>query len=240
MSYGIQEDIYVIRPDGSSLRQLTDDVYFDRGGSWSPDGEKIAFYSNRSGSSEVWTVRTDGSELRQVTDLPDRSTGLPAWSPDGHRMSYYDFQGQTSYIFDPDKPWEEQTHVALPPISDEGRRFVAYSWSPDGRWLAGSEETNPGSDDGIVLYSLESHQYRKLTDSGLWPEWLSDSRRLLFPSGSGSLRIVDIESGKVHDVLSLSPDSIFMATVSPDGQTLYFSRREIESDIWMLTLKEEQ
>jgi hypothetical protein len=47
---------------------------------------------------------------------------------------------------------------------------------------------------------------------------------------------VDIDSGDVHEV---PPFSIY-ATVSPDGQTLYFTRGTTEADIWMLTLNEKQ
>jgi len=61
---GKQEDIFVIRKDGSGLRQLTDDVYKDRAPRWSPDGKRIAFYSNRGGKYEIWTIEADGSGLR--------------------------------------------------------------------------------------------------------------------------------------------------------------------------------
>jgi Tol biopolymer transport system component len=236
---GVHEDIYVMRTDGSNRRQLTDDVHYDRGGSWSPDGEKIAFYSNRGESPEIWTIHPDGSELRKLTETPAQNIGLPAWSPDGLRMSYYDFPGQTSYIFDTSKPWEEQTPVALPPLSDDGKRFQAFSWSPDGRWLAGNYGTVPWRSDGIALYSLETQQYRELTDFGYFPTWLAD-HSLLFTS-SGGIHMVDIESGNVHEVLvlSFSPNFNF-AEVSHDLRMIYFTRLAYEANIWMLTLNEEQ
>jgi hypothetical protein len=52
--------------------------------------------------------------------------------------------------------------------------------------------------------------------------------------------MLDIESGNVHEVLSIAPDTIGMATVSHDPRTLYFTRVSFEADIWMLTLNEEQ
>ena len=82
-SIGRQEDIFIMRTDGTGRRQLTDDIHNDRGPRWSPDGGTIAFYSNRSGSYEIWTIRPDGSGLTQLTDSPGKSTRSPVWSPDG-------------------------------------------------------------------------------------------------------------------------------------------------------------
>ena len=48
-----QEDIFVARADGTGLRQLTNDAANDRFPKWSPDGRRIAFYSNRAGGWEA-------------------------------------------------------------------------------------------------------------------------------------------------------------------------------------------
>jgi hypothetical protein len=150
-------------------------------------------------------------------------------------MSCWDHEGLTSYIFEPDKSWQEQTPLALPPISENGNRFVAWSWSPDGRWLAGYVVTLPQDNpDGVAIYSLESQQYRVLTDFGVAPMWLADSRHMIF-SHEGVLHRVDIESGSIQEILSVSPDRIFAGTTH-DDQTLYFTRMTGEADIWMLTL----
>ena len=81
MSLGKQEDIYMSRTDGTGLRQLTNDLYRDRRPRWSPDGNKIAFYSNRSGSHEIWTINHDGSGLQKHSETPGVSLWFPTWSP---------------------------------------------------------------------------------------------------------------------------------------------------------------
>jgi len=71
-----------------------------------------------------------------------------------------------------------------------------------------------------------------------FPIWLNDSRRLLFPWGS-SLFLVDIESKQQRELLSIAPASFSEGPVrlSPDDRTIYFTRTDAESDIWMLTLE---
>ena len=69
---GGREDLYVVKSDGTGYRQLTDDAHRDRGPRWSPDGTRIAFYSDRSGRYETWAIRPDGSGIEQLT----KATGL--------------------------------------------------------------------------------------------------------------------------------------------------------------------
>ena len=73
-------NVYTVRVDGTRLRQVT----HARGGtvdngadSWSPDGTKIAFASNRSGTYEIYTMNVDGSGVREVTRGPEAH--LASW-----------------------------------------------------------------------------------------------------------------------------------------------------------------
>jgi WD40 repeat protein len=82
---GPEGDLYVARSDGSGgVRQLTDDAAIDRVPRWSPDGQWIATFSDRSGQLQVWKIRADGSDLRQLTRSP---SSVAAWSPDGTRIA---------------------------------------------------------------------------------------------------------------------------------------------------------
>ena len=109
-----------------------------------------------------------------MTSEPTDVAGAFVWSPNGSRFAYYypraeDPSGRGAYIADSDQPWEEQRPEALPPLDREGDAiFRPWSWSPDGKWLAGSgldlsEGATGARRLGIYVYSLESEQYDQLT-----------------------------------------------------------------------------
>jgi eukaryotic-like serine/threonine-protein kinase len=227
---GQQEDLFVIRPDGTGLRQVTDDIYKDRKPTWSPDGKRLAFFSDRSGKFEIWTINTDGSGLQQLTYTS--GVGFPVWSPDGTRLAYENQSGSPS-IMEVGKPWQEQSPQRLPPMSDS-KHWTPYSWSPDGRRLAGGRRP---AGAGIIVYSFESQLYENLTDFGSQPVWLSDSRRLLFLL-HGKLCLLDSQSKKVQEVLDVAPHN-FGARVTPsrNDRQIYFSLVTTEADIWLMSLE---
>jgi Tol biopolymer transport system component len=126
-------------------------------------------------------------------------------------------------------------------LGDEGDAFAVWSWSPDGKWLAGWVYTDAGTYVGVAIYNLESQQYKRLTNFGDLPVWLNDSRRLLFRGQSESeLLLIDSESGSFEVVLSIPPDTVEGFSVSHDNRWIFFSRGKAEADIWMLTLNEER
>jgi eukaryotic-like serine/threonine-protein kinase len=231
---GQHENLFVVRGDGTGLRQLTDDVYKDREPRWSPDGKRIAFFSDRTGKWEVWMINADGSGLHQITYATAPALN-PTWSPDGSRIAYRN-AGSNPSIIEVGKPWQEQTPQVLPSIG-ELSDWGPWSWSPDGRKLAG-DEPRGGIWNGILVYYLESQQYETLTEFGTVPVWLSDSRRLLFQNQEkDKLYLIDSESKKVHEVLSVAPHHFGQEVTLPhDDRVIYFSVLTTEADIWLMTL----
>jgi Tol biopolymer transport system component len=226
-------DLYVIRTDGTGLRQLTGDAALARVPRWSPDGTWIAFFSTRSGRIQIWKIQADGSGLQQVTDGPD--TSLVAWSPDGSRMSGSSPERDDKvYLLDPHRLWAEQTPEVLPEPPAELRPFIANSWSSDGAGLVGQISF---AAKGIVTYSFRTRTYEKFTDYGEYPVWFPDSRRVLFVARGRNFFVLDTLTREVRSIFSIARDVIGPPRLTRDGRRACFSRRVTEADLWLVSLQ---
>ena len=228
--------LYLVHPDGTAMRQLTSDSAIDRMPRWSPDGNWVGFFSDRNGRLELWKIRPDGSDLQQLTE---GGASYFAWAPDSSRIATVSESDEPRlksrvFIFDPNRPWKQQSPELLPQFDPPSSRFLVNDWSQDGKGLVGVAEPPIG---GVVRYSLESHKYERLTDFGEWPVWLPDSRRVLFVAHGKDFYLVDSSSKQVRKVFSVARDIIGPPQLTRDGKTAYFSRRVTESDIWLVTLE---
>jgi dipeptidyl aminopeptidase/acylaminoacyl peptidase len=233
-SRGGQFDILINRTDGTGERQLTNDPAYDRNPTFSPDGQWIAFMSNRSGKSQLWLIRPDGSGLRQATNAPNGAQSYNEWSPDGSQLHFLEPSGPDMFFFDPRKPWNEQTPTVLPGVTETGLEFSPSFWTPDGKQLLGV--AGPENKDGIFTYAFASKRFTRLSDVGEPWSWLNDGHRLLY-THHGKLFVLDSVSKSARELLSVAPDDFDSVALSPDNRTIYFTRATKQGDIWLMTLK---
>ena len=96
----------------------------------SPNGQRIAFVSNRTGTKEVWIANSDGSEQTQLTFFNGPSVGSPRWSPDGKQIAFDGYAGGSSDIYvvpaDGGKPSR---------VTSDAANEIRPSWSHDGQWI---------------------------------------------------------------------------------------------------------
>jgi eukaryotic-like serine/threonine-protein kinase len=102
----------------------------DHSPQFSPDGEKIAFVSDRSGNEEIWLCERDGSHPVQLTFFEGTVAGTPRWSPDGQQI-----------VLDARPAGNADIYVVSAeggkprPVTNEPSHDVMASWSRDGRSL---------------------------------------------------------------------------------------------------------
>ena len=101
----------------------------DGGPQFSPDGNKVVFYSARSGGFEIWRCNSDGSDPIQLTSLGVLS-GTPRWSPDGTKIAFDSRPGEHSQILvvNADGGFPQQ-------ITSDNDENSVPSWSRDGEWI---------------------------------------------------------------------------------------------------------
>ena len=96
---------------------------------FSPDGRRIVFASDRSGSSEIWTCDSDGSNVVQITSL-NKEAGTPRWSPDGQQIAFDLFEDRRGHIY------VITTAGGRPrPITTGDFDDIVPSWSRNGKWI---------------------------------------------------------------------------------------------------------
>jgi Tol biopolymer transport system component len=81
------DEIFVIDPNGSDGRNLTEHPANDFSPDWSPHGNRVVFESVRDANYELYSVSVDGSNLRRLTTSP-ASDQFPAWGPNGRGIVY--------------------------------------------------------------------------------------------------------------------------------------------------------
>ena len=226
---GGREDLFVVKSDGSGYRQVTDDAFRDRGPKWSPDGAKIAFYSDRSGRYESWTIRPDGSALEQLTKTTGAARTEVTWAPDGKSIATND--GTMTWVEDLKPLLAERKAEALPKL-EGGHALQPRSWSPDGRTLAGGLTFYTSPNSVTMLYSFATRSYRPLPEGRGNPVWMSDSRRLLV-ARYDRIVMVDSVTGQATPVLGVAAHSI---SLSRDDRWLSYIENQAESDVWLATL----
>ncbi|MBV8819805.1 MAG: serine/threonine-protein kinase, partial [Acidobacteriaceae bacterium] len=96
----------------------------------SPDGERIAFVSRRTGNEEIWVCDRNGGQLAQLTSFKGPGTGTPRWSPDGHWIAFDSLAAGNPNIYVIKA--EGGTPVRL--TGGPSGNFMP-SWSFDGKWI---------------------------------------------------------------------------------------------------------
>jgi TolB protein len=182
-------EIFEANPDGTSLKQLTFVRGYNAEGSYSPDGKKIVFCSNRGdfNNLELYIMDSDGSNVRQLTRAPGCYNGGPFFSPDGKRV-----------IFRSDR--KKKDHLQLIVINADGTGERALTddlnwvqwgpyWYKDGKHIiyAAADHSDPTMRPNYDLYWMDVDTGKKVRithapGADVLPVFSPDGSRLMWTS----------------------------------------------------------
>lgn len=185
MDEGIDSHLFAFRLDGHPLQRLTSGNWRDTHPAFSPDGNKLAFASNRSGYWDLYLLTLASGEITRLTDTPQYDAA-PSWSPDGLWMAYESYVekpggGDLEIFIRPVDGSQEPIRLTFEPSADH-----SPAWSPEGRQIA-FVSTRSGESE-IWLADLDKTQERFFNvsqdrlgfDSN--PAWSTDGRQLAWSS----------------------------------------------------------
>jgi len=243
--------IWIAQADGSERRRVVDHATWV---TWSPDGLRLAFASERDGNSDIYTVGVDGENLRRITS-DEASDSHPAWAPDGSRIAYVSGRGahQELYTMTPAGDDVQQvsfgkTVYAMDDSGDIAETFYAGDaqtpqWSPGSDRLVFYRSDGTSPDQVHVCAANGSGEYSVTDDSlhNIYPSFVEDgliaysSRR---PDGSNELVTVMLDGTSRTPVGDVNA---FFARWSPDRtQIAFIAGRWPETAIYIMRVDDSQ
>jgi Tol biopolymer transport system component/DNA-binding winged helix-turn-helix (wHTH) protein len=128
----LNANIWRVDPDGAKAHPhiVVTSTREQYAPSISPDGRRVVFESNRSGSEEIWVCDSDGGNAQQLTSLGGGTTGTPRWSPDGRQIVFDSRIGGEANVY------VIEANGGVPRKLETGTRMNSLpSWSHDGKWI---------------------------------------------------------------------------------------------------------
>jgi len=142
-------DIWVINVDGTGLTNITQTPWGDSRPDFSPNGQKIAYTSSRTGNPEIWVMNADGTNPVQITDHP-AADAAPDWSPNGQKILFQstrDDPQQDIYVID---------NKGVHRLTTSAGRDLDPNWSPTGQQIAFDSDRNFISEQMRQIFIMNS------------------------------------------------------------------------------------
>jgi Tol biopolymer transport system component len=195
-------DIYRANTDGANITKLTDDVFWDNGWSWSPDGKWITFTSDRDGNWEIYRMAPDGSQVTRLTSHPAQD-GWPSWTPDGKAIVFASDREGRPQIYRMDADGGNPRRL-LASASDDTFPFV----SPDGRRIVYVAYRPGGNESEIYAMNADGSGATRLTSTvalNVTPAWSPDGGKIVFSSdrtGNFNIYVMNADGSGVRQLTS--------------------------------------
>ncbi|MBI2918820.1 MAG: PD40 domain-containing protein [Chloroflexi bacterium] len=223
----IASEIHVMAADGSGQTRLIATAEKNNvAASWSPDGRRMAFASDRDGTSQIYV--SDGAAIIRLTS-GDAPNSYPAFSPDGSKIAFISQRDGRPEVYLMNADGTEQTR-----LSTSGALAWPPSWSPDGRRLAFSSVQ--AGQPRVHILSIDGSGETVIVESltpGLQPSLSPDGTNVAFTTGVGEK--ADIHGGLGLARLTSGNGPNLSPAWSPDGERIAFvSRRDGNSEVYVM------
>lgn len=226
--------LYTIDLANGHITTLTrDGDWNDEQPRWSPDGQRIAFKSDRGGSFNLYVMNADGTNVVRLTEHGANDHD-PSWLPDGRSLVFSSERDRGPGRLDLYRLWLADGAVERLTTYFDGYAFMP-TVSPDGNWVAFVATTFP-MDGGYAnqVHALELTTRMTwpfdATAAGCWPNWSPDAQSIAHVSllqEPSQIQVVSsfgvdpqptpIEPGRWHYYPDWSPDSRLLAlSTSPE------------------------
>ncbi len=229
--------IFVLKSDGTGLRQLTSGSAADLSPVWSPDGTAIAFTSTRNaGLKQIFLMDADGRNVRALPGglRPERTS--PAWSPDGTQLAFVQDDSGNRNIYVVDLGTGRKVQLTDDIAADEGP-----VWSPDGTKIAFSSNRT-GNDEIYVMNSTDGSNVIQLTTATRDdenPAWSPDGTRIAFDSQrDGNVEVYVMNADGLNQTrLTNDPNARDANPAwSPDGSQIAYARGKVgATDLYVMS-----
>lgn len=173
-------DLFLFRPDGTLINNLTNGVGKNSNARWSPNGQWLLFISDRDGQKDIYRMRSDGADVTNLTKSA-ADEDYAVWSPDGKHILFFRCGPRRA------NGHCDGGHLIIAHVDGTGERIFAKDgwqawWSPDNRWIAYLDVNGKG----IWIQSPDGGGRRRLVE-GRPIAWSPDGNAIFYrPPRGGS------------------------------------------------------
>jgi len=208
---------------------------------WSPDGNYIAYVSNKLGNDDIWIIKENGGEVKQLTSSGFNESA-PTWSFDNKKIAYQILDNGTNRISIISIDGTDTMLSSHNEIFGKEQQFneSAPKWSPDGNYIAYT--SNQSGKYEIWIYNLETRTKKRLTytkgNSGS-PDFSPDGKKIIFLSeidNNQEIFIINTDGTELSRLTSTQEINELTCEFSPKGNEILCSYSPVNSDIVEINL----
>jgi dipeptidyl aminopeptidase/acylaminoacyl peptidase len=183
-------DVWTLDVERGTLARFTFDPESDSAPLWSPDGQWIAFNSDRDSlGADIYRKRASGVGGLELLVESANEKFPTSWSADGRYLVYWErVAGANLDIFAIDVEGERKP---IPLVTGPGSQSTGML-SPDGRWLAYTSSESGRPEIYVQGFPEAGGKWQVSLAGGTWPAWRGDSRELYFVGSDQRLMAVAV------------------------------------------------